>query len=96
MAQKESAMLTKFNVQSPFDSEVFEQITLRLYQKDRIYSVKTNDNKTELYVYHLSDVSAEDILLIIEDIAIRFYYISTTNIDFRDENKVINFQNGER
>jgi hypothetical protein len=83
VTQHDHSVITTFTINYELSYNQIAILKSNLYQKKSIYNVKTNDNKTEVYVYHLSQVHYEDLKLLIQTTNINLKFISTEITEFK-------------
>lgn len=83
-ANKDYAVVTKFTVNHELSDSEIETLKNLFFVKNSIYSVTTNSKRTEVYVYHLSQVHFEDLKILIQSTNIELNFISTEITEFRN------------
>lgn len=79
---KAYAVQTKFYFNQPITNNELDILKSLLLVKKSIYDIEVNSKKTELFVYHLSQVHFEDIKILIQSSGIELNFISTQNTHF--------------
>ena len=69
-----------FIINSELNQNQINTLTGLLFEKTSIYKVELNSKHNEISVFHLSDVTYEDIKLLLEPMGIEFNFKQTTKL----------------
>jgi len=87
-ANKDYAVVTTFSVNHELTLSEIELLKNNLFTKRSVYAFNSNHKKTEIRIYHLSQVHFEDLKLLIINTGIELNFISTITTEFGHENTI--------
>ncbi len=82
ISKTENVNLVKslFVINTELNQNQINTLSSLLFEKTSIYKIELNSKHTEINIYHLSDVSYEDIKLLLEPMGIEFNYKETKRV----------------
>lgn len=82
ISKTENVNLVKslFVIDSELNQNQINTLTNLLFEKTSIYKIELNSKHNEIIIFHLSDVSYEDIKLLLEPMGIEFNFKQTTKL----------------
>lgn len=80
------AVVTKFTVKNVLSNNEIQLLKNHLYSKSSVYAFATNSKRTEIHIYHLSQVHYEDLKLLVQNTNIELNFVSTEITEFREIN----------
>ncbi len=76
-SNKDVAVKTYFETNVELSPTQIEQLKTDLFEKNSVYKIELNEKNNILIVYHLSQVTYEDLKLLMLNIGVEFNYTKT-------------------
>lgn len=81
-SQRDVSVVTTFEIYEFLSVEEFTKFGTLLFQKSSVYNVSINEKGNQIQVFHLSEVTYEDIKLLVKETEVELNFISTQNVNF--------------
>ena len=79
-ANEDVAVKTTFNTNIELTQDQIEQLRAGLFIKNSVYKIEMNEKHNVFVIYHLSQVSYEDLKILMSNLGIEFNFIKTEKL----------------